>query len=121
MREEEFFTLCERDWMGGDGAKISQRCSRASDKLVFDVENGFRDHGEIAFEEQVVDTDDGAGERVFYWSEQDVRCAIRDGGEGRIKGRARNSGDGIAEKLNGGGFAERAAFALERDAGGFKL
>src|SRR5690242_13082587 len=109
MREEEFFTLRERDWMGGDGAKIGQRCSRAADKLVFDVENGFRDHGEIAFKEQVVDADDGTSERVLYWSEQDVRCAIRDGGEGRIKGGTRNSGDGIAEKLDGSGFAERAA------------
>ena len=40
--------------------------------MVFDVENGFGDHGEIAFEKQVVDADDGAGERVFYWSEENV-------------------------------------------------
>ena len=84
------------------------------------MENGFGDHGEIAFEKQVVDANDGTGERVFHWSEENVRCAIRDGGEGGIEGRARNSRDGIAEKLDGGGFAEGAGFALESDACGFK-
>lgn len=72
MREEEFFALGERDGMRRNGAKVSERRSGASDELMFDVENRFGDHGEIAFEEQVVDADDGAGERVFDWSEQSV-------------------------------------------------
>ena len=84
------------------------------------MENGFGDHGEIALEEQVIDADDGTGKRVFHWSEENVRSAIRDGGEGGIEGGARNSRDGIAEKLDGGGFAEGAGFALESYTGGFK-
>ena len=71
--------------------------------MVLDVENGFRDHGEIAFEKQVIDADDGTGKRVFHGSKENVRCAIRDGGEGGIESWARNSRDGIAEKLEGGG------------------
>ena len=84
------------------------------------MENGFRDHGEIAFEKQVIDADDGTGERVFHWSEENVRCAIRDGGEGGIESGARNSRDGIAEKLDGGSFAEGAGFALKSYTGGLK-
>ena len=84
------------------------------------MENGLRDHGEIAFEKHVVDANDGAGERVFHGSKENVRCAIRDGGEGGIESWARNSRDGIAEKLDGGGFAEGAGFALESYTGGLK-
>ncbi len=72
---------------------------------MFNVENGFRDHGEIAFDEQVVDADDGAGERVFDGGEKRVGGAFGDGGEGGVERGARDSGDGFAEKLNGGGFS----------------
>src|SRR5260221_9393383 len=106
--------------MRGDGAEIGERCTGAADELMLNVENRFRDHREIAFEKQVIDANDGAGERVFHGSKENIRCAIRDGGEGGIESWARNSGDGIAEKLDGGGFAEGAGFALESYTGGFK-
>jgi len=102
--------------MRGDGAKIGERCSGTADQLMLDVQNGFGDHGEIAFKEQVVNADNGACERVFHGSEENVGGAFCNGGEGGIEGGARNGGDGFAEKLNGGGFAEGAAFALEGNA-----
>ena len=116
MGEEKFFALRERDGMRGDGAKIGERCAGASDELMFDVKNRFRNDAQIAFNEQIVHADDGAGERVFHRSEERVRRAFGNGGEGGIERGARNGRDGFAEKPNGGGFAEGAAFALEGNA-----
>src|SRR5438128_6317605 len=103
--------------MRRDGAKTGQCGARAADELVFDVENGFRDHGEIAFKKQVINADDGASERIFNGSEQRAGSAFRNSGKGGIERGARDSSDGFAEKLNGGGFAEGAGFALEGDPG----
>lgn len=41
--------------------------------------------------------------------------------EGRVKGGVRHGDDGIAEKSNGGGFAESAGFALKSDARRFEF
>src|SRR5882762_9241737 len=107
--------------MRGNAAKIGKRCTRAADQLMLNAENGFDDHSEVAFKEQVVNTDDGTGESVFDRSEKDFCGAFRNGGESGIEGGARDGGDGFAEKADGCGFAESAALALEGDAGGFEL
>jgi len=82
-------------------------------ELMFDLENSFRDHGKIAFEQQVIDADDGAGERVFHGSEENVCDTFRNCGEGGIECGARNRGDGFTEKPDGGCFAEGAGFSLK--------
>src|SRR5438552_2304600 len=107
--------------MRRDGAKVGQRCTGAADELMLNVKNGFGDHGEIAFEEQIINADDGTSECVFDRCEKNVRGAFGNSGESGIEGRARNGGDGFAEQLNGGGFAECASFALEGYTGRFKL
>ena len=107
--------------MRGNRAKIVQRSARAADELMLDVQNGFRDHRQITFEKQIVNADDGAGERVFDGGEKSVRCAFGDSREGRIKRRAGEGGNGFAQELNRGGFAESAGFALECDPSGTKL
>jgi len=83
---------------------------------VLDGEDGFGGDGESAFEKEIVDADDGSGEGVFYGGEERVGGAFVDGAEGGVKSGARNGGDGFAEKLDGGGFAEGAGLALEGDA-----
>lgn len=88
---------------------------------MFDLEDGFRDHGEIAFKKEVVDADDGACESVFDRCEESVGGALRNCGEGRIECGARNRGNGFTEKPDGGSFAEGTGFSLEGDAGGAEL
>ena len=39
---------------------------------MLDGEDGFGSDGEGAFEEEVVDADDGAGEGVFYGGEESI-------------------------------------------------
>jgi len=51
--------------MRGDGADAIERRAGAADQVMLDVENGFGGDGEGAFEEQIVDAEDWAGERVF--------------------------------------------------------
>ena len=58
--------------MRGDGADRIERGAGAADEVVFDRQNGFRDDGEGAFEEEIVDADDGSGERVFYRGQESV-------------------------------------------------
>src|SRR5262249_32009843 len=119
MCEEEIFALGQSDRVRRDGTQIVEGRWWTADKLMFNVQDRFRDHGKIAFEEQVVDADDGTSKRVFYWRKEGVGIAIGNSSERGIESSARNRGDRFAEKLNGGGFAERATLALERDSCGF--
>ena len=86
---------------------------------MLDVQDRFRDHCKIAFEKQVVNTNDGTRERVFDWREESIGVAIGNCREGGIESGARNGGDRFAEELNSSSFTERTAFALECDARGF--
>jgi hypothetical protein len=83
---------------------------------MLDGKDGFGGDGEGAFKEEIVDADDRAGEGVLNGSQESVGEAIGDGAEGGVEGRARDRGDGFAEELDGGLFAEGAGFALEGDA-----
>lgn len=116
VREKKLFALRESYGMRRNGAKIGESGARTADELMLNVKDGFRDHAEVAFEEKIVNADDGACECVFDRSEKGVCGAFGNGLEGGIKGGARNGSDGVAEELNGGGFAERAGFALKGDA-----
>src|SRR5215813_563867 len=119
MCEEEIFALGQSDRVRRDGTQIVEGRSWAADKLMFNVQDRFRDHGKIAFKEQVVDAYDGTGERVFNGCEESVGIATGNRSERRVERRARNRCDRFTEELNGGGFAECAAFALKCDARGF--
>lgn len=84
--------------------------------MVLDGEDGLGGDGEGAFEEEIVDTDDRAGERVFDRGEESVRKAFADGAEGGVKGGAWDCDDCFAEELDGGFFAEGAGLALKGNA-----
>lgn len=119
MGEEKLFALRERDRMRRNGAKIGKRSARAADELMLNVQNGFRDDRQVAFDKQVVNANDGAGERIFDGGEESIGVSFGNCAERRVECRTRNGGDGSTEELNGGAFAERAALALERNAGRF--
>jgi len=79
----------------------------------------FPRHGEIAFEEQVVDTDNRACECVFDGARRtsSAPSAMREGG---IESWARNVVTESPKKLVAG-FAEGALFAWNCYAGGFSV
>src|SRR5204862_3960440 len=62
MRKKEFFALSESHRMRRDRFKASERGARATDQVVFNRENGLGDNAQIAFEQQVVNTNDRAGQ-----------------------------------------------------------
>src|SRR5216684_3815643 len=107
--------------MRGHGTKTGERSARHTDQMVFDREDGFRDDGEPALEEKVVDAHDRTGQRVFDGREKCVGGALIDGAEGSVKRGAGHSRNGIAEKLNGGSLAESAGFALKSHAHGLAI
>src|SRR5262249_7288809 len=82
---------------------------------MLDVKNGLRDNAQAAFEEQVVDANYGAGERVFNGSQQSVRGALGNGTKSGVECCTWNSFDAFAEELNRRRFAECAGLALKRD------
>jgi len=88
----------------------------ASDQLHLDRQDGFRNNGELAVEQQVVDPYHRTGQRIFHRRQQRVRGAFIDRVESRIKRRPRHGDDVFTEQLDCGGFAERTGFALKRDA-----
>jgi hypothetical protein len=102
--------------MRGDGADGIERGAGAADEVVFDRQNGFRDDGEGAFEEEIVDADDWAGEGVFDGSQESVGEAVTDGAKSGVKGGTRHGRNFFAEELDGRFFAESAGLALKRDA-----
>ena len=113
MRGEKTLALREGHRMRGHGAESLQGGTRATDEMVFDGENGFRDDAEIAFEQEIVNAHDRAGERIFHGNQKSVGGAFGDSAEGGIERCTWNSGDAFAQKLDGGGLAEGAEFALE--------
>lgn len=115
MGEKELFALSERDGMRGNGAKTSEGGTRTPDKLMLNVKDGFRDHAQVALNEQVVNADDGASEGVFHRSKKGVGGAFGNGLKCGVEGGARNRGNGFAEELNGGGLAEGARLTLKGD------
>ncbi len=102
--------------MGGYGADVAERGAGAPDEVMLDGEDGFGSDGERAFQKEIVDADDGAGECVFDGGEESVGAAFADGAENGVEGGAGDGGDGFAEELDGGFFAEGAGLALEGDA-----
>jgi len=76
---------------------------------------------EGAFQQEVINTDDGSCQGVFERQEQSIGGALGDGAEGRVEGGARNRVDGFTEQLHGGGFAEGAGFALKGNAHGLEV
>lgn len=117
MRAEEMFALRERDGMRLDGREAVKRGMRRSDQVKRDRMNDFTDDVKMAFEKQIVGSVNGAGESVFDWRKGVVGRAIRDGGEERFEGRARDDFDVLAEEAHGGLLAEGSALTLESDAG----
>jgi hypothetical protein len=113
MRREETFALSESHGMTRDRTNRVQSRAGAADQVVLDGENGLRSDGEGALQEQVVDTHDWPREGVFYWSEKSVSEAVADGAEGGVEGGTGDGGDGFAEELDSGFFAEGARLALE--------
>src|SRR6266704_1322969 len=118
MGGEEALALREGHGMRSYGTNVLQRCPGAGDQMVLDGKNGFRDDGEPALQEKVIDAHNRAGQRVFHGSEQRVGRSFVDGAESCVKGSARHRCDGIAEKLTCGRFAEGTGFALESHAHG---
>ncbi len=54
--------------MRSHGTKALQGGARAADQMMLDGQDGFRNDAEIAFEQEIVNADDRAGERVFHGS-----------------------------------------------------
>ena len=113
MDYEEAFALSQRHGMTRDRADGIERGAGAADEVMLDGEDGFGSDGERAFEEKIVDADDGAGESVFDRGEESVGQAVADGAEGGVEGGAGDGGDSLAEELDSGFFAEGAGLALE--------
>ena len=113
MRREKTFALSESHGMRGYGADGIKRRVWAADQVVLDGKDGFGSDGEGAFEEKIVNADDGSGEGVFYGREESVGEAVADSAEGSVEGGARDGGDGFAEELDSGFFAEGAGLALK--------
>src|SRR5580698_3074894 len=99
--------------MRGDRADRIERRAVAADEVMLDRQDGFGGDSQGAFEEEIIDADDWAGESVFDWGQESVREAVADGAEGGVEGGSRDRGDSFAEKLDGGFFAEGAGLALE--------
>ena len=116
MCGEKTLALGKSHGMGSDGAEIAERRAGAADEMMPDREDRFGGDGESAFEKEVVDADDGSGERVFDRSQESVREAIADGAKCGIESEAWNCGDSLAKKLDCGFFAEGAGFTLKRNA-----
>jgi len=121
MREKELLALGESHGMRSDRANTFESCARAADELVLDGKNRFRDDSEIAFEEKIVDADDGASEGIFHGRQEGAGGAFRDGPESGIKCGTGNGGDPVAKQLDRGGFAEGAGLALKGDARGLAI
>lgn len=116
---EEALALRECHGMRRDGFDLVERCARDGDEIELDGENCLGGDGELRFpifEHEVVDADDGAGERIFDGDEKRVGGIFRDGAEDGVERGAWDGGDFGAEELDGGGFAECAGLALEGDA-----
>src|SRR4029077_8860356 len=105
--------LRESHGMRSDRTNIVECRSRAADEVMFDGMDNFRDDAEITFEEEIVNADDRAGERIFHGGKQRVSSAVPDRAEGGIKRRTGYGGNSAAEKLNGRGFAKGAGLTLE--------
>jgi len=113
--DKKSLALGEGHRVAGDRAEPSEGGARAADEMVLDGEDGLRGDGEGAFEKEIVDADNRAGESIFDRGEERVGGAFVDGTESGVKRGTRDGGDGFAEKLDGSGFAEGAGFALESD------
>src|SRR3979490_1330753 len=121
MGGKKTFALREGHGMRSHGTKTGERSARDADEMVFDGKDSFLDDGQAALEEQVVNPHDRASQGVFDRGEKRVGGAFSDGREGGLKRRAGHGGNSAAEKLDGGGFAESAGFALKSHAYGLAV
>ena len=83
---------------------------------MLDGQDGLRGYSEGAFEEEIVNADNGSGERVFDGGQKSIREAFVNGPKGGVKRGTRNRGDAFTEKLDCGFFAESARLALKCNA-----
>src|SRR2546421_3085403 len=116
MGKKKPFALGKRHRMRGNGTYVLKRSARTTDQLVFDTKNCLRDNNEIAFQQQVVNSDNRTSQRIFHGDEQSVGGALGNGAEGGMERVTRHSGDFLAQQLHRGGFAESTGFALKRHA-----
>src|SRR5260370_35193171 len=107
--------------MGSRGTRIREGSAGDADEMVFDGKDSCLDDGQGALKEQCVNPHDRASQRVFDRGEKRVGGAFSDGREGGLKRRAGHGGNSAAEKLDGGGFAESAGFALKSHAYGLAV
>jgi len=110
---KEILALGERDRMRGDGTNVREGGARTANELMFDVEDGFGNHREIAFEQKIEHANDRACESVFDGSQERIGSAVANCGERGVKRGPGHGSDGVAKKLNGGSFAESSMFALK--------
>src|ERR1700686_1270757 len=103
--------------MGRYGAVIGEGGARATEKVMFDGQNGLSDNLQGGFQKQIEDANYRSSQAVFDGDKQRVRSAIFYGRKCGIESRPRNGGDGVTKELIGGCFAESAGLALKCYAG----
>ncbi len=116
MGRKKALALGQSHGVGSDRMEAAERRAGATDEVMFDAEDGLGGDREGAFEKQIVDADDGPGERIFDRGQEGVSPIFADGAKSGIERGARNGCDALAEKLDCGFFAESAGFTLKRNA-----
>src|SRR5205807_9980586 len=79
------------------------------------------DNRKPALLKQIEPAHHGAGQRILHGRQERIRGAFGDSREGGFKGRSGHGRNCASEKLDSGGFAERAGFALESHAHGLAI
>src|SRR5262245_15540319 len=102
--------------MRRDRMQSTQRGARKADHVMFDRQDRFRHDVQIAFEQQIVDSHDGAGEGILHWCEQHIGCSVVYRLECRVERWPWHRDDVFAEELDRSGFAESAVLTLKRNA-----
>lgn len=69
---EEVLTLSESHGVRGHGADVLKRRAGTADEVMFDGQNRFRNDGQLAFEQQVINSYDGTRKGVFHGDEKRV-------------------------------------------------
>src|SRR5258707_3953139 len=90
-------------------------------KVHFNWQNRLRDNPKPPFHQENEPTPPRARQGILHRRQERVSGAFADGRERSFKRGPRHGSNGVTEKLDGSGFAERARFALESHAHGLGI
>jgi hypothetical protein len=113
MGDEKSFTLRQSHRMRGYGSNTRKSGAGATDQVMLDGKNRFRNNSKVALQQQVINANHRARQRILDGSQESICLPFANRAKRAVKCRAGNRNYRRTQQLHSRSFAERSRFALK--------